>query len=346
MNQKNNAILAYTIGLFMMASFAIAQTYNLPDYFSPKDVAEWNIRGGHIASGAFSPSGTASEGALFYDTTIATQPLLYRYTDGSWALAGGSGGVSDEVFEAHVASQVDPHGATMTVSDNMTVGSGTKDAYIKRVGTATLEIASYIRIVDDAATPTWALSSDTTVIWSNPNTASFPLKVYDGSQWYQIPLLNSTESMKIKGRIDMVDEGCFACLDAASTTTITSAGTYYPINGDFTNTPIENFSINASGALQLDSLFPGYFIVRYSASYSVNSGGVTTLLGVFKNGVLVDCSIMGTFEKTANELVHVSGSCVIQMSTGDEVQLVVTNDSAGSVINMQYYTTSIQRFFR
>ena len=142
----NNLIIIVLV--FVVATVATwAQSYPLPD-LSPKDISEWVIAGGQIASGSAEPTGVASEGALYIRTATPTAPVLYRYDSSDWqelSSSGGGSGVathseltnldfdsaghtgfnSAASFTEHTDTYIDPHGATMTVTQEISIGSGT-----------------------------------------------------------------------------------------------------------------------------------------------------------------------------------------------------------------------------
>jgi hypothetical protein len=125
--------------LFLMlaaSSVAVAQSYPLPEYLSVQDLAEWAQRGGMIASGSGAPSASAATGSLYIDLATPTEPLLYRRDAGAWhAIAGGG---SSAALESHIASSTDPHGATMTVSVGLTVGTGAAAFEFIRLNSSTV----------------------------------------------------------------------------------------------------------------------------------------------------------------------------------------------------------------
>lgn len=86
----------------------------------------------------------------------------------------------DASVTEHINDQIDPHGASMTISDSITVGDGeTADAYFERTGTSTMMIASYVVFPPTAATPTATIATGTLWYDSNENK----LKVYTGAAW-------------------------------------------------------------------------------------------------------------------------------------------------------------------
>lgn len=148
---------------------------------------------------------------------------------------------------------------------------------------------------------------------------------------------------------DYLLEKCGACayLGTATDTTCTTADTWYPILGTFTNCVFENFE--AATAITPGIKYTGsvtqYFQVEYHATIQANSNGTTVHIGFKKNGVFVDCAKMGTFLKTANESQTVSGVCSVELATNDEIQLVLMADGNGDIVNVVHFTTSITKIF-
>lgn len=73
-------------------------------------------------------------------------------------------------LSAHAADETDPHGDHPTYTDGLTLGAGTATGTIANIGTATVQISSYTRIVPETATPTGALDG---TIWYDENTKKF-----------------------------------------------------------------------------------------------------------------------------------------------------------------------------
>lgn len=173
MKQRNNAYLMTFLFIAALASTLLPQNFSVPSPLSPYDLAIWANRGGFIASGTAAPSASASEGALYINNTVATQPILYRYGSGSWAVVAGSGSggvsthsqllgldfaesghtgfASESALNEHIATQTDPHGATMTVSQELTIGdpAATQTAYIDSPSEGLLRLASDVYIVGE-----------------------------------------------------------------------------------------------------------------------------------------------------------------------------------------------------
>lgn len=191
--QRNNFIALSSIFAITLAVSIFAQSYSVPSPISAYDVAAWANRGGFIASGTAAPSAAASEGALYIDNTNATQPILHRYGSGAWAIVAGGGGggsgvsthslllgldfatsghtgfASETALASHVADQQDPHGATMSVSEELLIGdpAATYTGSINLLSSGIVQIASNVAIVanpehaDNAAAITAGLATGT-----------------------------------------------------------------------------------------------------------------------------------------------------------------------------------------
>jgi len=143
-----------------------------------------------------------------------------------------------------------------------------------------------------------------------------------------------------------VREGIFAYLQAPASTTVVTAGTYYPINGTFGNDPIESFSLVADPAIQYDGDHGHYFEIDAHANVKGDSNGMTITASIKKNGTLFTPMNTPAYLKTANEPQSMSGTAVVYLENGDKIQLVVTADGDGDVVTFDNITTTIRPFFR
>ena len=85
--------------------------------------------------------------------------------------------------------------------------------------------------------------------------------------------------------------GVHGFLNAPADTTVTTANTYYPIQGTFTNSPIEDFSL-ATDKIQYDGTKTQYFEVDWHATIKGDSASITAKLGVKKNDTVCTGSII------------------------------------------------------
>jgi hypothetical protein len=182
-----------------------------PSDLSIRGIVDWAQVGGHIASGTGALPAVASEGARYTDLSTPSAPIEYRSNGSSWVAISGAGGTgsattdhaaltnldfsssghtgfassgalaaidgrvsADEAsLSAHVDNQTDPHGASMTISQDLFIGSGTADAFISRSATGTITIATWARIVPSVASPTIPATG---TIWQD---ASGCYRIYD-----------------------------------------------------------------------------------------------------------------------------------------------------------------------
>ena len=99
---------------------------------------------------------------------------------------------------AHQADQSDPHGATMTVSQGITLGAGAADAYVSRYATGVVQIASWAYLPPTTATPAVSAvgmlranaSGDVSVYDSNGSWSTF-LTDYPHWQDLRVSLLST-----------------------------------------------------------------------------------------------------------------------------------------------------------
>ena len=159
-----------------------------------------------------------------------------------------------------------------------------------------------------------------------------------------------TGNMDVTGTLDTTSYitgkkcGVFAHLPTPTATTCVLADTWYPISGAFVNVPMECFAISPTPAI----IYVGktqYFEIDWHASFKASVNTTTAHIGIAKNGTVEDSSIMGDFLKFANEIQTISGTTVIELASGDEIQLIVMADGAGDVITIQHFTTTICKFF-
>ena len=137
-----------------------------------------------------------------------------------------------------------------------------------------------------------------------------------------------------------------AYITASAPTTLTTAGTYYPVLGTFANYVF-------SGFFSAETYIPGIqytdsrtlsFEVDWHATYTASAVNTQVQGAILKNGVYVAGSGMGTLLKTAGEEYSLGGTCVVELETGDEIQIVVKSESDGDVVTAAHYTTTIRVF--
>jgi hypothetical protein len=150
--------------LFCSFVAAYSQTYTMPPY-SAKDVADWTVDGTFIASGSAEPTATVNPGRLYVDITDPALPKLWRYDGSDWRQLSGA---DPQALTDHIASHTDPHGASMTVSESITIGDGATFFELVALDSATIiasgtrfAVASAPEFVDNDAAIAGGLATGT-----------------------------------------------------------------------------------------------------------------------------------------------------------------------------------------
>ena len=134
-------------------------------------------------------------------------------------------------------------------------------------------------------------------------------------------------------------------VSASADTTITAAGTYYPIQGTFVN------SFNQFGAATVNT--PGIkytgsetkvFEIDLHAQVSADTLNTDVTIAVYKNGSLVAGSGITGRCRDATSPYPLSSTAVTTLAQNDEIQLMVTSDGNGDVLTFNNLQTTIREF--
>lgn len=432
MKQRNNLIILSFVLAASLTISIFAQSYSVPSPISAYDVAVWTNRGSFIASGSASPTGIASEGALYADTTVATLPVLYRYGGSGWQpISGGtrkhseleelafadsghtgfaseaaipnnasftlvglgeknfssltgkptnasytlSGlyekdfanltgkptnasytltglseknfasltnkpttlagyGITDAALDAsltahiatydlHVADQVDPHGATMTVSDEITIGSGTITARIDNPEDGVVRIASYIQLV--YATDTPVVSSSAITIFAD--NASKCVLLHDGNNWSNL--------CGTYGGIHAHDNATAqAIINGTAYATITALIDTHASNDVLISTSTQSIRINRGGVYR----------IAFSISYTTGTNNIVSKFAAFQNSTELDQVHTEVKTGTGADVASTGGSGFVRLSAGDIITLRARHDNISSVnYTVTYANLNVER---
>ena len=124
----------------------------------------------------------------------------------------------------------------------------------------------------------------------------------------------------------------YGCLNAPDTTTITTAGDYYQINGTFANT-LDGWGL-VSGCYAYNLNKPRRFVILWATSLSANRQFTNVFIAVRVNGVVREMQRMGTRCFSLNEPYSFSGIDSLLVADGDDVDLVITSDGSGDIITV------------
>ena len=136
------------------------------------------------------------------------------------------------------------------------------------------------------------------------------------------------------------DATVFAYIDTPAATTTTLAGTYYKVAGAWTNEILNKFSIDGvTFNLQYDGVKTKCFDISVNASISSNTVNSVVTMGLRKNGVLETNSLMSVKLAQTTDIQAISFNDVLDLETGDEVEIVMMSDQAGAEVTAQTLTT-------
>jgi hypothetical protein len=158
--------------------------------------------------------------------------------------------------------------------------------------------------------------------------------------------LDVNGNIKSSGYITGKRCGAAGYLASPVNVTVTTANTYYPI-GVFTVPVAEDFVVGTTypNGLKYSGTLAQTFHITWNATIESTSNNVTATIDIQKNGVSIAMSKMGTYAKTGGEIYNLSGQCVVDLDTNDEVRFVVTADTNGEVLTFDYFAASIKEFF-
>ena len=163
------ALPLLAIIIAIATSQASAGIYSWPTNWSLGGIASWSQP--LIASGTTLPndaSGTAGDLFMLDDTASQT---WYRHNGSGFAQIRDAATLAS--LGVHVADSTDPHGQTTTFSNGVNLGAGTPDAYVSRLATGMVQIATWAVITPSTASPT---SPATGTMWNDPAAG---IKIWD-----------------------------------------------------------------------------------------------------------------------------------------------------------------------
>lgn len=182
---------------------------------------------------------------------------------------------------------------------------------------------------------TWAIFSSSydynyfTVPYSGART-NVDLGVYDISAANLTPLTYGVFSYLIGG---------------AAATTLTTAGTFYPIAGTFINNPSIGFAAVADPAIQYTGTQQVWFKIDWHCSFKNDTANSTISVGLGDaDGSTYPESVMKIFAKNAGEVYTFSGTAALELITGDKIQLIISSNNSGEVVTVENFTTTIKTF--
>jgi len=132
----------------------------------------------------------------------------------------------------------------------------------------------------------------------------------------------------------------FGSLESETATTITTAGTWYAVEGVFNNLPMKNFILDTDKIKYIGEK-TGYFIINWDSCGKVDTNGTTFSTTIKLNDEVQSDFKMCTFGKTADELFVNGGNMILKLEKNDTIQIVSTNDNSGDDITFSNFNISI-----
>jgi len=136
----------------------------------------------------------------------------------------------------------------------------------------------------------------------------------------------------------------WAYVSASAVTTVTTAGTYYPIQGTFVNdmTDFGAATTNTPGIKYTGTLTRNFKILIQGQVES-DSTNTTATIGVKKNGTLITGSDISTICRVADSPYHIGAVVMVELAQNDEIQLVTTSDGSGDELTYPKLQTLIEQ---
>jgi len=347
--QRNNLILSLALIAASLAFAAFGQSYPVPSPISAYDVAVWANKGGFIASGSAAPSVVAPEGALYIDNTIATQPTLYRYGGGAWQLVSGGGGsgvsthslllgldfassghtgfASETALTDHTSDQADPHGASMSISEELLIGdpAATYTVSITAPSAGVARAASYTQLVSVSAAPTSALASDVITFWGD--SASDTLMIHNGNSWQNL----GGSYADLHAHDNSTGQSIATGTTYAKITALIGAG---PYNDAAISTSTQEITINRAGTYR----------VALNVSFYSDTNNVIAYFAAFKGTSELDNIHFERKIGTGADVGSSAASGYVTCAAGDIITLRARHDYTAAVtLTVTYANLNVER---
>lgn len=160
--------------------------------------------------------------------------------------------------------------------------------------------------------------------------------------------INSHDSINADSYITGKKVGVAAYLYKPSMTPTPGDDAYTFVRGQFINDPLQGFiatrNIDDQPCIEYDEPLPQYFKIDAHASFQVSEKNTKITFAIRHNDTVLDQFRMSLFCIYNDEQYFLSGTAVVQLNEGDQIQIVVSADSECEVI-IHNLTTTINEFF-
>lgn len=151
-------------------------------------------------------------------------------------------------------------------------------------------------------------------------------------------------SLRIFGKQKDAEIGVFAYLSTEQDTTTTAAGTFYKLEGLFTNEILCGCSACGGILTYTDSVTRCLKII-INATLKTDTNNTTVTMGIYKNGALEINSQMQTKLVQVTDRGTIPLVDVIELSTGDTIEIRIASDKAGAKVTATFITASAAKFY-
>ena len=122
-------------------------------------------------------------------------------------------------------------------------------------------------------------------------------------------------------------------------TTITTAGTFYPVASGFSNTVAKGFTFSSNSTLTCN--VAGTYRIVWSMSIETASTSQGLLGGIMKNATVAANGQGYDFQSTANFPVTVCGSLFVTLAVNDTLKFAVTDATSAKPVITTYASLTI-----
>ena len=131
-----------------------------------------------------------------------------------------------------------------------------------------------------------------------------------------------------------------AYITASGVTTTTSAGTYYFLQGTFTNICTASFGFTGD-TLQYQNGDYRYLAGDYHFTLSSNQNNTTATMAIYLNNAAIPISVQSELLKANGEKYNISGDILVKVMSNDKIKIMITSDVAGAQITSVQGSTKL-----
>lgn len=165
---------------------------------------------------------------------------------------------------------------------------------------------------------------------------------------YTTGSINSRDSINADKYITGKKVGVAAYLVEPSMTAAEGGDKYTYVSGRFINVPMDGFIETANSdrqpCIEYVEPLPQWFKIDAHASFNVSENDTTVGFTIRHNDTVLDQYRMSLLCKYHDEQYCLSGTAVVQLNEGDQIQIVVNADNICDII-VYNLTTTINEFF-